>query len=179
MLTVALPDAAEARSNATFEALMWAMAWPGEIRELPAPGLAPVVEALIDLECIAYGDSAALRRLIADTGAAYAGDIGAADHVFLGQLADDPAALASLRCGNALYPDDGATVGVAAQIGHGPMVRMRGPGVDGATDIRVAVRPAFWDLRGELCSYPEGFDLFIVDGLKVIGIPRSTTIEVL
>ena len=179
MLTVALPDAAETRSNATFEALMWALARPGEIRELPAPGLAPVAEALIDLECTAYGDTAELRRLIAETGAHMGEAVGQADHVFLEHLGDDPAALAWVRCGSALYPDDGATVVITAQIGHGQMLRMRGPGVDGVAELRIAVTPAFWELRAGLCSYPEGFDLFIVDGLRVIGIPRSTTIEVL
>jgi alpha-D-ribose 1-methylphosphonate 5-triphosphate synthase subunit PhnH len=179
MLTVALPDAAETRSNATFEALMWAMARPGEIRELPVPGLAPVLEALIDLECTAYGDTAELRQQIAQTGAAIGDAIGTADHVFLEHLGDDPAALAWVRCGSTVYPDDGATVVIAAQIGQGQMVRMQGPGVDGSAEIRLAVMPAFWELRAGLCSYPEGFDLFIVDGLRVLGIPRSTTIEVL
>ena len=41
MLTVAPPDAAEARCNATFEALMWSMARPGDVRELPEAGMAP------------------------------------------------------------------------------------------------------------------------------------------
>jgi alpha-D-ribose 1-methylphosphonate 5-triphosphate synthase subunit PhnH len=179
MLTVALPDAAETRSNATFEALMWALARPGEIRELPAPGLAPVLEALIDLECTAYGDTAELRQLIFIAGATVGDAIGVADHVFLEHLGDDPTALSLVRCGSALYPDDGATVVIAAQVGQGQMVRMRGPGVDGAAELKLAVTPAFWELRARLCGYPEGFDLFIVDGLRVIGIPRSTTIEVL
>jgi alpha-D-ribose 1-methylphosphonate 5-triphosphate synthase subunit PhnH len=179
MLTVALPDLAETRSNATFEALMWAMARPGEIREMPAPGLGPVVEALIDLECTAYGDSAELRRLIAEAGASVADEIGTADHVFLEHLGDGPAALAWVRCGSALYPDDGATIVIATQLGRGQMLRMRGPGIDGIAEIRLAVTPAFWELRAGLCSYPEGFDLFIVDGPRVVGIPRSTTVEVL
>jgi alpha-D-ribose 1-methylphosphonate 5-triphosphate synthase subunit PhnH len=179
MLTVALPDPAEMRSNATFEALMWAMARPGEVRDLPVPGLAPVVEALIDLECAAYGDSTELRRLIAETGAAVSDEVGTADHVFLEQLPDDPTSLAWVRCGSALYPDDGATIVVAARHGEGTRLRMTGPGVDGTSQIRLALAPAFWELRARLCSYPEGFDLVVVDGLKLVAIPRSTKIEVL
>jgi alpha-D-ribose 1-methylphosphonate 5-triphosphate synthase subunit PhnH len=34
-------------------------------------------------------------------------------------------------------------------------------------------------MREQLCAYPEGFDLLLVDGRSVIGIPRSTQIEVL
>lgn len=179
MLTVALPDPAEVRSNATFEALMWATARPGEVRELPMPGLAPVVEALIDLECTAYGDSSELRRLIAETGASVSDEIGTADHVFLERLGDDPATLTWVRCGSSLYPDDGATVVIAAGLGQGIRLRMSGPGVLGVSEIRLNVAPSFWELRARLCSYPEGFDLVVVDGLKVVGIPRSTTIEVL
>lgn len=178
MLTVAPPERSEVRANATFEALMWAMARPGEVRELPAAGLAPVAEALVDLECTAWSDSAELRRLLTETGAAL-GEIATADHLFVEQLGDDLSALASLNCGSALYPDDGATLVIAAPLDRGQLLRLRGPGVDGTLEPRIALPVAFWKLREALCLYPEGFELFVVDGQKVIGIPRSTTIEVL
>lgn len=176
MLTVAAPDAAEARCNATFEALMWSMARPGDVRHMGQPGLAPVVEALIDRECVVHTDSAALSSMIADTGAML-GTVAMADHLFLDSI--EMAALTAVRCGSDLYPDDGATI--VAQVGHGsgPRLRLTGPGVDGARDIAVAIPAAFWALRAELCAYPEGFDLLLVDGPAVIGIPRSTHVEVL
>ena len=179
MLTVALPDAAELRSNATFEALMWTLARPGEVRELPEPGLAPVVEALIDIECAAFGDTAELRRQIGETGAEVAESIGAADHVFLEMLPDDLVPLSFVRCGSALYPDDGATVVIGARIDAGQRLRLSGPGIEGAREISLGLPEGFWRLREELCFYPEGFDLFIVDGVRVVGLPRSTRIEVL
>ena len=58
MLTVAAPDGTEARSNASFEALMRAMSRPGDKRTLPEPGLASIIETLIDLECTVFADSA-------------------------------------------------------------------------------------------------------------------------
>lgn len=178
MLTVAAPDAAEARCNATFEALMWSMARPGDVRELPEPGLAPIVEALIDRECVAYADSASLNRQIAEAGAVL-GDPATADHLFLDRLDGASDALAAIRCGSALYPDDGATL--VAQVAHGSGQRLRftGPGIDGARDMMIALPPEFWAMRERLCAYPEGFDLLLVDGRAVIGIPRSTQIEVL
>lgn len=179
MLTIALPDAAELRSNSTFEALMWALARPGEVRTMPEPGLAPLVEALVDIECRAFGDTAELRRLIGETRAEVAESAGAADHVFLERLPDDLTPLSFLRCGSALYPDDGATVGIAAQIGQGQRLRLSGPGIDGVREIALALPAEFWRLRDELCLYPEGFDLFVVDGTDVVGLPRSTQIEVL
>jgi len=178
MLTVAQPERSEVRSNATFEALMWALARPGEPRELPEPGLASIAEALVDLECVAYADGPELRRLIAETGAAV-GEIATADHVFLERLGDDVTPLTTLRCGDALYPDDGATVVIAAPIERGQRLRLRGPGIDGTLEISLGLPTTFWELREALCSYPEGFELFIVDGLRVVGIPRSSTIEVL
>lgn len=178
MLTVAPPDAAEARCNATFEALMWSMARPGDVRELPEPGLAPIIEALIDRECVVYADSAPLTRQVADTGAVL-GDLATADHLFLDRLDGASEALAAIRCGSALYPDDGATL--VAQVAHGSGQRLRftGPGIDGARDVTIALPAEFWAMRERLCTYPEGFDLLLVDGRAVIGIPRSTKIEVL
>jgi alpha-D-ribose 1-methylphosphonate 5-triphosphate synthase subunit PhnH len=45
--------------------------------------------------------------------------------------------------------------------------------------LTLAVSPAFWAMRAMLCAYPEGFDMLLVDGRSVIGIPRSTQVEVL
>lgn len=175
MLTVAAPDAAERRSNATFEALMWAMARPGETRSMGEPGLAPIIEALIDRECATYADNARLRSLVGNTGA-LAGTIAEADHLFLGSF--DIEALRAVRCGSDLYPDEGATI--AAEAAHtGQRLRLSGPGINGTREIALAVPPAFWALRQDLCVYPEGFDLLLVDGDSVIGIPRSTHVEVL
>ena len=176
MLTVAAPDAAEMRCNTTFEALMWAMARPGEARDMGEPGLAPVVEALIDRECVVHTDNAALSSMIADTGATL-GTVEMADHLFLDSI--DIEALVAVRCGSALYPDDGATIVAQVTHGSGPRLRLTGPGIGGSRDITLAIPPAFWAWRAELCAYPEGFDLLLVDGHQVIGIPRSTHVEVL
>jgi alpha-D-ribose 1-methylphosphonate 5-triphosphate synthase subunit PhnH len=158
---------------------MWTMARPGDMRQLPEAGLSPIVEALIDLECSAYGDNSELRRLIGQTGANVAAEPAAADHVFLERFHGEVETLATVRCGSALYPDDGATVVIAAPIGQGTRLQMRGAGIERTSDLAIGLPPAFWQLRERLCLYPEGFDLFVVDGRNVVGIPRSTTIEVL
>jgi len=178
MLTVTPPDAVEARDNATFEALMWSMARPGESRELPEAGLGGIVEALIDRECVAYADNAALTRKIAETGA-LTGELHQADHVFLDSLDAAADALAAIRCGSALYPDEGATLVAQVSHGQGHRLRLTGPGIDGSHELALALPSAFWALRQQLCAYPEGFELLLVDGRSVIGIPRSTQIEVL
>lgn len=179
MLTVAPPDALELRSNATFEALMWALSRPGDSREMPESGLAAIAETLVDLECTVFADDPALRSEIAATGALVAEDISQVDHVFLSSLEGTEVQLATLRCGSALYPDDGATLVANVRHGVGQRVRLSGPGVDGTLELTLGISPGFWAMRAMLCAYPEGFDMLLVDGRSVIGIPRSTLVEVL
>jgi alpha-D-ribose 1-methylphosphonate 5-triphosphate synthase subunit PhnH len=176
MLTVAPPDAVELRANATFEALMWALSRPGDVRTLPEAGFASIADTLVDLECAAYADAPEMRERIVATGAALADRIGSADHVFLSTL--DSAEIAEINCGSALYPDDGATLVVA--VAHaGQRVRLTGPGIKTTAEVALGMTPGFWAMRELLCTYPEGFDIFFVDGDQVIGIPRSTKVEVL
>jgi len=178
MLTVAPPDAIELRSNAAFEALMWALSRPGDIRTLPEAGFETIAETLVDLECSAYADTPAMRERIVATGALLVDRIGSADHVFLTSIENAAQQLAEVNCGTALYPDDGATLIIAAAH-EGQLVRLTGPGIKDTTEIALAVSPGFWAMREMLCLYPEGFDIFFVDGDKVVGIPRSTKVEVL
>ena len=176
MLTVAPPDAQELRSNATFEALMWALSRPSDVRILPEAGFEAILETLVDIECCAFADRPALREQIVASGATLADQIAMADHVFLSTM--DGAQIAEINCGSALYPDDGATL-VAAVAHVGQRLRLTGPGIDGVTEVSLALPASFWAMRELLCSYPEGFDCFFVDGTSVIGIPRSTKVEVL
>lgn len=175
-----VPDATEIRSNATFEALMWALSRPGSAQTLPAPGFTCIAEALIDRECQVYCDDVALGRFAAAAGAALVG-AAQADHAFLSlggtaglQVLDQ------IPVGSALYPDDGATVVTGARFGEGQKLRLTGPGIETVTDIALGgLAPGLWALRATRCSYPAGFDLFLICGAQVIGLPRSTTIEVL
>jgi alpha-D-ribose 1-methylphosphonate 5-triphosphate synthase subunit PhnH len=178
MLTVAAPDRIEARSNASFEALMWAMSRPGETRTLPEPGLASIIEALIDLECTVFTDRTEMGAQLAATGARIAESPDMADHVFLDRMDRTGAGLGAINCGSALYPDQGATV--VARVAHGGQrLRLTGPGIEGARDVALDLAPQFWAQRERLCAYPAGFDLVLVDGHAVIAIPRSTKVEVL
>ena len=177
--SVPVPDAFEARTNATFEALMWALSRPGSVQSLPESGMAGIAEALLDRECRVFCKDAALAGRVASFGAALV-PVAMADHCFMspeGARALD--LLAQVQVGSALYPDAGTTVVANAGFGTGQRLRLTGPGIDTFTDIALSVAPAFWSLRAELCRYPAGFDLFLICGAQVIGLPRSTTIEVL
>lgn len=178
--TVPAPDAFEARTNACFEALMRALSRPGSVQELPAPGPLGIAEALLDRECRVFAEDAALAQRIAGFGATLA-PIPEADHCFL-SLADAAglARLAQVPVGSPLYPDAGATVVAEARFGEGQRLQLTGPGIETAAGIALGgLAEDLWPLRAARCRYPAGFDLFLLCGAKVIGLPRSTMIEVL
>lgn len=176
-----VPDAAETRTNATFEALMWALSRPGTVQHLPGADPALIAEALVDRECHVWCADPTLAARVAATGA-HAADPGRADHLFLaGADADTALAMiAKAAVGSDLYPDEGATVILPARFGTGRRLRLTGPGIETEALISVDdVSPGLWPLRAARCRYPMGFDLFLTSGAQVIGLPRSTLIEVL
>lgn len=177
LAAIPIPDAFETRTNATFEALMWALSRPGTVQALPEPGMAGVAEALIDRECRVFCDDPSLGGQVASFGAARV-PLALADHAFLTAL--DCERLAQVPVGSDLYPDAGATVFSPARFGSGQRLRLTGPGINTSLDTAIGgVEAGVWPLRAARCRYPAGFDLFLIDGARVMGLPRSTTIEVL
>lgn len=176
MFATPTPSPAETRDNAAFDALLWTLSRPGLPRDLPQPGEGSIITALLDRECLVYAADPLLMPEIMRTGAELA-DVDRADHVFLGAMAtSDP--LTDIAIGSDYYPDDGATVIIRASIGSGPALRLTGPGVDGAVTLQLEGLPdRFWKARAARLRYPMGFDLFFVDGARVVGVPRSTTVE--
>jgi alpha-D-ribose 1-methylphosphonate 5-triphosphate synthase subunit PhnH len=82
------------------------------------------------------------------------------------------------QVGTLLYPDQAATIVVGCKLGVGTSMRLRGPGIAGVTTLSIGGLPsAFWQLRAERIVYPLGWDLFLLDGDLVAGLPRSTLIE--
>lgn len=178
MTTHPAPSEFEARTNATYDALMWALSRPGLPRDLPHSGQAGIIEALIDRECQVYCDDPGLANIAARTGAASVAPEDA-DHLFFDAL---PAAdvLKRISLGSDLYPETGATLVCNAAIGAGQALRLTGPGCNGAVQVQVSGLPeGFWQIRARVLRYPLGFELFIVDGAHVLGAPRSTKVEVL
>lgn len=175
-----LPDAFEVRTNATFEALMWALSRPGTPQDLPFADPAAIAEALLDRECRVFCDDPTLAAKIAGFGAALV-PVALADHSFLALSGSDGLAqLAQVPVGSDLYPDAGATVVAAARLGTGQRLRLTGPGIETHLDIAIGgLAEGIWPLRASRCRYPAGFDLFLICGGQVIGLPRSTQIEVL
>lgn len=182
-MAVPQPTPDDLRDTAAFEALMWAMARPGTVQSLPEGGpeggMADLALALLDRETRVQCDCADLSRRIAGTGAALVA-AEQADHAFCTTGAAAMAALAVQPAGSALYPDEGATLVMPAVIGQGARLRLAGPGIDGRAEIRLGGLPdGLFDLRSARCRYPEGIDIVFVDGRRILGLPRSTAVEVL
>ncbi len=173
-----IPSDFEARTNATYDALMWALSRPGLIRRMPGHGQVQFVEALIDRECSVHCADPDLAAIVARTGAAKVA-LEKADHVFVGAL-QEVGALRRLKCGSDLHPENGTTLMVNADLSTGARLRLSGPGVDGTLDVTVGGLPdGFWTERAGVMRYPMGFEIFLIDGDLVLGIPRSTRVEVL
>jgi alpha-D-ribose 1-methylphosphonate 5-triphosphate synthase subunit PhnH len=170
------PSDFEARTNATYEALMWALSRPGLIRDLPSPGQADIVEALLDRECRVCCATPEIEQVAARTGAELVGP-DCADHLFFDRLPNVDV-LAQISLGSDLYPETGATLVCAATLGQGPRLRLTGPGCNGVVEVQIGGLPdGFWQARARLIRYPMGFELFLVDGARVLGVPRSTGVK--
>ncbi|MBX5101251.1 phosphonate C-P lyase system protein PhnH [Rhizobium lentis] len=175
------PTADDMRTNATFEELMWALSRPGLVRTLPFSGLAAIGESLLDRECsLAAPDDGNLAQALGRTGARAAA-LPDADYVFAtADTREKASAFASLRTGTLAYPDQAATLFACASFGFGTRLRLTGPGVNDSVTIAIdGIDPRFWQVRAEAMRYPLGWDVYLVDGYRVIGLPRSTKIEVL
>lgn len=179
-MAVPVPSADDLRDNAAFAALMAALARPGSLHALPEAGIPPLATlalSLVDLECAVMTDDDALGRLIAATGARLV-PAARADHAFLTSAEAALATLAALPAGSALYPDRGATLVLPARLGEGVALRLSGPGIAGVTELRVGgLPPGFLDLRAVRCRYPEGVEIVVLDGRRLVALPRSTQVE--
>lgn len=176
-----LPTADDLRTSSSFEELIWALSRPGLVRRMPFAGFDALAESLIDRECTFHASlDPALDERIARTGARRAA-VEKADYVFapLGSETD-VAELSRLCIGTLSYPDEAATLIAPAIIGTGQALRLTGPGIKGEVFLRIGgVHPSFWAMRAMAIRYPLGWELYLVDGDRLVGVPRTTKIEVL
>lgn len=178
-----------------FRRLLDAMSRPGRIvaldGELPVPprGLATgtfaLLLALADFETPVWldpgvGGDEVQRALRFHCGCPIVRDPAAA--VFAVSDVTSVLPVERFRAGSPEYPDRSTTLLVATDgFAGGPAARLTGPGVDGETILPVAAAPAgFWPaLRSNHERFPQGVDMVLVAGDRVVGLPRSTEIEVL
>jgi alpha-D-ribose 1-methylphosphonate 5-triphosphate synthase subunit PhnH len=172
---------AEGRQHAAFTAMMWALSYPGRPQRLPAGGrdaFALIGETLVDLETGYFSPDASLAAALARTGGR-ALPPPQAPYQLYPQL--DEARLdllAAAPVGTYADPDLGATLVIGCALGAGPALTLRGPGIPGAATLRLGGIPAgLWPLRAR-AVYPLGWDLLFVSGDQLVGLPRTTSVEV-
>ena len=172
----------EARSQQVFTMLMWALSYPGRIQPLRGMGLQPFLnigETLIDLETSYYTAHAELNAQLTGLGArskppelAYYQFYPELNESNLDTLRNSP-------IGSYLSPDDSATLIIGAEIGAGCPLLLTGPGIQTETSLLIGgIPPAFWQLRKEKNRYPLGWDIFLVGNDQLVGLPRTTDVEV-
>lgn len=180
-------------SQATFRALLDALARPGRVVALDASvapagqaGLSPAAEAvaltLCDFEtpvwlCGACAGAAAWLRF--HCGAPLAAAPAAARFAFAAGIADLPE-LAAFELGSDEFPDRSATLVLEVASLDGPdRVSLSGPGIAGTQSLAVAgIDRAFWRARAALAPlFPRGLDLILTCGTRVAALPRTTRVE--
>jgi len=179
-MTFPLYTAAEAQSRETFLALMWALSYPGRIHQLPngVHAFSLIAETLLDLETSYFTPDESFQRSLVSTGAHARSASDAAYHFYEHITETSLSDIRQASVGTMLYPDTAATLITGCSLNSGVEFVLSGPGVNGQQAIQIGGLPdAFWTLRETACKFPLGWDVFLVDGQQVIGLPRSTRME--
>lgn len=173
---------AEAQSRETFLALMWGLSYPGKLYQLPDTGsnFALIAGTLLDLETSYYTLADSLKPLLAQTGAQALAVEQAAYHFYPAVGERELTAVQQASVGTMLYPDEAATLIIGCTLGSGTSLTLRGPGIHNSRMLLVSDLPeAFWQLRQTACRFPLGWDVYLVDGQAIVGLPRSVQVELL
>lgn len=175
---------AEGLNRQTFLALMWALSHPGRIYEFDASqgqlpdNLAAIGNCLLDLETTFYTPDAMLAQRLEQTTARRVPTDDAAYHFYPQVRQQDLQSIERAPVGDMLYPDRSATLILGCSLGQGAEIRLSGPGIEDQETLRVHYLPAdLWALRKQTLRYPIGWDIFLVDKNRVVGLPRTTQIE--
>ena len=179
----------EARAHATFDALMRALSYPGrpqalklEDRRTPFTAIA---EALLDLEVTAFSTEQLLEADLRATGAKLVA-LERAEYVFMPYLTEAQLPLLQrVNRGSTLTPDDAATLVIGASFARKPLesaqqLRLRGPGIKDSLEVQIGGLPReFWRVREAVIAFPIGWDVFFVDSNQILGLPRTTAVELI
>lgn len=178
-------------SQATFRAVMEALARPGRVQEIAAmaadrpaplmPATAAIARALFDHDTPIWCDAAlATERDVATwltfhTGAPVVTDPSIAAFA----LVADPATMPSIdrfAFGTNEYPDRSTTLILQVEsLTEGPAVDLQGPGIKGSVVLNATLPPGLIDsLRATHGLFPRGLDVILVAEAAIMALPRTT-----
>ncbi len=180
-------------ANATFRAVLNAMAHPGRLFDIkarpPAPptlgcGLGSLLLALADRDTplwlsksVAGADVAAWIGF--HTGALVAGDHRTASFVLF-RSQDLLLPLDEFSLGTPEYPDRSATLLIGVDhMQEGKGLTLTGPGIERENRLDISgIGAEFWQERALLTPlYPLGIDLIFCTQTQVAALPRTTVVE--
>ena len=176
-------------SQATFRAVMDAMARPGRIQRIASavqgpsplmPASAAVALTLCDQDTPVWCDAAmsasdVAQWLVFHTSAPMTLDPAQAAFALIG----DAHALTTFETfaqGSADYPDRSTTLIIQiASLTDGPAITLRGPGIDGATTLNASLSPQFVNaFAANHALFPRGIDCVLVAEDALVALPRTT-----
>jgi alpha-D-ribose 1-methylphosphonate 5-triphosphate synthase subunit PhnH len=174
----------EALTRQTFLALMWSSSYPGRAYELftnGADAFHSIGDTLLDLETSFYSPDNEFALYLRRSGARSLSPDLAAYH-FYPMLDSSMLGLVKMaNVGTLMYPDQSATLFIGCTLDVGTTYRLEGPGIPPGTEqfVQVSGIPSeFWELRARAIRYPRGWDVYLVDENRVVGIPRTTKLMV-
>lgn len=174
-------------SQASFRAVMDAMARPGEVRALrgsdaPAPlarAAAALVQSLADYETPIWLDTPlavpAVKEWIRfSTGAPIVDDKRAAAFALIADPVGMPD-FAQFALGSDEYPDRSATVIVQVARFGGEAVHIAGPGIKGRRTFAAEPLPPDFEVSfaNNHALFPCGVDVILVANDQIVALPRS------
>lgn len=179
-------------AQTTFRAALNALAHPGRIHDIVAvsgvpAGLSPAMTALL-LTLVDVDTPLWLPPSVGEDALAFLRFHCACPLVpspSLARFAAVPAgcdapALSACHPGDAAYPDLSTTLLIEVEsLSEGEAVSLAGPGIQTRQALRAAGLPeGFWrEWRLNHQRFPLGVDVFLTQGRRICGLPRSTRVE--
>jgi alpha-D-ribose 1-methylphosphonate 5-triphosphate synthase subunit PhnH len=176
-------------AQATFRAVMEAMARPGSVQRVTAeagavtglmPAAAAVALTLFDHDTPIWLDPELARSGVTawlqfHTGAPLTAKAEEASFALIADGASLPA-LDRFALGTSEYPDRSTTLILqVASLSQGRSYELRGPGIDGTSIVRADIAPddLFERLAINASAFPRGIDLMLVHDDAIMAIPRT------
>ena len=178
-------------AQSTFRTVMDAMARPGSVQRIAAVtgtpvtmmhGTAALALTLFDHDTPIWLDPAmsatpdAAKWLKFHTSAPIVSEASIGAFALIADAASLPA-LDAFSFGTPEYPDRSTTLILQVDsLTDGPALELRGPGIDGVTTLRAAIKPKdlFERLSINAALFPRGIDVVLVAGDAIAAIPRTT-----
>ncbi|WP_065749912.1 phosphonate C-P lyase system protein PhnH [Bradyrhizobium paxllaeri] len=178
-------------AQSTFRSVMDAMARPGSIQRIASVagtpdammrGTAAIALTLFDHDTPVWLDSwmsataDVARWLKFHTSAPIVADSSIAGFALVGDPVNLPP-LDRFAFGSNEYPDRSTTLILQVEsLTDGPVVELRGPGIDGAATLRASIEPQdlFERLAVNATLFPRGIDVVLVHDDAIVAIPRTT-----